>query len=121
MVIELKSSVNEQRAQEIAQQLKAFCIQYDGRFVLITSSSTKELDAAYHDVAEKVTVLNDDMQLSSRQWKAETRSITINNVTIGGATNHTLLIGGPCSVESEEQIEQSAQLMKELGISTLRA
>lgn len=121
MVIELKTSVNELRAQEIAQQLKAFCIHYDGRYVLITSSSTKELDVAYHDVAEKVTVLNDDMQLSSRQWKAETRTITINNVTIGGTTNHTLLIGGPCSVESEEQIEQSAQLMKELGISTLRA
>lgn len=32
-----------------------------------------------------------------------------------------MLIGGPCSVESEEQITQSAELMKELGISTLRA
>jgi 3-deoxy-7-phosphoheptulonate synthase len=31
------------------------------------------------------------------------------------------LIAGPCSVESEEQIEQSAALLKELGISTLRA
>lgn len=121
MIIELKSSVQEARAQELAQELKAFCIHYDGRFVLITSSSVKSLDAQYDHETDRVTVLNDDMQLSSRAWMPETRTVTIGNVTIGGTTGNTLLIGGPCSVESEEQIEQSAQLMKELNISTLRA
>jgi 3-deoxy-7-phosphoheptulonate synthase len=121
MIIELKSNVQEARAQELAQQLKAFCIHYDGRFVLITSSSVKSLDAQYDNETDRVTVLSDDMQLSSRAWMPETRKVTIGNVTIGGNTGNTLLIGGPCSVESEEQIEQSAQLMKELNISTLRA
>jgi 3-deoxy-7-phosphoheptulonate synthase len=121
MIIELKPSVQEARAQELAQQLKAFCIHYDGRFVLITSSSVKSLDAQFDNETDRVTVLNDDMQLSSRTWMPETRKVTIGNVTIGGNTGNTLLIGGPCSVESEEQIEQSAQLMKELNISTLRA
>ena len=32
-----------------------------------------------------------------------------------------MMIGGPCSVESEEQITSSAELMVELGVSTLRA
>ncbi|GAB4130976.1 MAG: 3-deoxy-7-phosphoheptulonate synthase [Bacteroidia bacterium] len=121
MIVELKSSVQEKRAQEIAADIKAFCIHYDGKFVLISSSSLKELDAKYHSEAERITPLNDDMQLSSRAWKKETRTININGTVIGGTTNNTMLIGGPCSVESEEQIEQSAQLMKELGISTLRA
>ena len=121
MIIELKNNVSEARAQELAQQLKAFCIHYDGRYTLITSSSVKELDAKFHSDADRITVLNDDMQLSSRAWKQETRTIDINGVKIGGSTNHTLLIAGPCSVESEEQIEQSAALLKELGISTLRA
>jgi len=121
MIIELKNNVSEARAQELAQELKAFCIHYDGRYTLITSSSVKELDAKYHSDADRITVLNDDMQLSSRAWKQETRTIDINGVKIGGSTNHTLLIAGPCSVESEEQIEQSAALLKELGISTLRA
>jgi 3-deoxy-7-phosphoheptulonate synthase len=121
MIIELKPHVQEARAQELAQQLKAFCIHYDGRFVLITSSSVKSLDAQYDNETDRVTVLSDDMQLSSRAWMPETRKVTIGNVTIGGNTGNTLLIGGPCSVESEEQIEQSAQLMKELNISTLRA
>lgn len=121
MIIELKPSVTESRAQEMAQEIKAFCIHYEGKYTLITSSSVKELDPKYHSEADRVTVLNDDMQLSSRAWKQETRLIDINGVKIGGNTNHTALIGGPCSVESEEQIEQSAQLMKELGINILRA
>lgn len=121
MIIELKSSVQEARAQEMAQQLKAFCIHYLGRYVLITSSSVKTLDPQFESETDRFTVLNDDMQLSSRAWQKETRTVQIGNVTIGGNTGNTLLIGGPCSVESEAQIEQSAQLMKELNISTLRA
>lgn len=121
MIIELKSSVTEIRANEIAADIKAFCIHYDGRYTLITSSSVKELDKKYDGEADRVTVLADDMQLSSRAWKSETRTIDINGVKIGGNTGHTALIAGPCSVESEEQIEQSAALLKELGISTLRA
>lgn len=121
MIIELKPSISETRANEIAAELKAFCIHYEGRYTIITSSSTKELDKKYDAEADRVTVLNDDMQLSSRAWKSETRTIDINGVKIGGKTGHTALIAGPCSVESEEQIEQSAALLKELGISTLRA
>lgn len=121
MVIELKPSVSETRANEIAAEIKAFCIHYEGRYTLITSSSVKELDKKYDAEADRVTVLNDDMQLSSRAWKSETRLIDINGVKIGGNTGHTLLIAGPCSVESEEQIEESSALLKELGISTLRA
>ncbi|TND10540.1 MAG: 3-deoxy-7-phosphoheptulonate synthase [Bacteroidetes bacterium] len=121
MIIELKNSVAETRAQEIAREVKAFCIRHNGRFVLITSSSDKEADKRFESEYERITVLADDMQLSSRKYMNETREVKINNVTIGGKTNHTLLIAGPCSVESEEQIEQSAALLKELGISTLRA
>jgi len=121
MIIELKTSVTESRANEMAVELKAFCIHYDGKYTLITSSSVKELDKKYDGEADRVTVLNDDMQLSSRAWKQETRTIDINGVKIGGTTGHTALIAGPCSVESEEQIEQSAMLLKELGISTMRA
>lgn len=51
----------------------------------------------------------------------ETRTIDINGIKIGGSTNNTALIAGPCSVESEEQIEQSALLLKELGIGIMRA
>jgi 3-deoxy-7-phosphoheptulonate synthase len=60
------------------------------------------------------------MQLSSKVYKPEVRSIQIGNTTIGGNTKHTVLIGGPCSVESEEQLENATLLLKKLNLFTLR-
>jgi 3-deoxy-7-phosphoheptulonate synthase len=37
-----------------------------------------------------------------------------------GHQNATLLIGGPCSVESEDQIRDAAQLLVGMGLTTLR-
>lgn len=121
MIVELKSNVTENRANEIAVAMKGFCIRYEDRFILITSSSDKAPVPGFESETEKVTVMKDDMQLASRAWKSETRTIKINNVTIGGNTGNTLLMGGPCSVESEEQIRKSAGMMKSLGVTTLRA
>lgn len=121
MIIELKNTVSESQAGKLAEEMKAICVKQNGKTVLITSSSQKELDKKYDSVTERIVVLGDDMQLSSRKFIKETREVKINHITIGGHTNNTILIGGPCSVESEEQITQSAELMKELKISTLRA
>lgn len=121
MIVELKNSVNEKRSAEIAEKLKAIHIRKNEHSVLVTPSSLKELPAEFSQETSEFFVMNDDMQLASRKYKPTKREVKINNVTIGGNTNNTLLIGGPCSVESEEQITQSSELMKELGISTLRA
>jgi 3-deoxy-7-phosphoheptulonate synthase len=121
MIIELNDKVNEERAHELAEVAKAFCI-YDGtRFVLINSSSQKELPTELENSTSKFVVFDDDLQLGSRKYQSETRSIQLGKVQIGGKSGNTVVIGGPCSVESEEQIRSSAMLMKELGISTLRA
>ena len=61
------------------------------------------------------------MQLSSKEYLNKTREIKINNVCIGGNSKNTLLITGPCSIESIEQITKSAELLKELQLTTLRA
>ena len=121
MIIELNEKVNEERAHELAKIAKAFCI-YDGiRFVLINSSSQKEIPVELETSTDKFFVFENDLQLGSRKYKNETRSIQLGKVQIGGNSGSTVVIGGPCSVESEEQIRSSATLMKELGISTLRA
>jgi 3-deoxy-7-phosphoheptulonate synthase len=121
MIIELNEKVNEERAHELAKIAKAFCI-YDGtRFVLINSSAQKEIPVELETSTDKFFVFDNDLQLGSRKYKNETRSVQLGKVQIGGNTGNTLVIGGPCSVESEAQIRSSATLMKELGISTLRA
>ncbi|MCF8459630.1 MAG: 3-deoxy-7-phosphoheptulonate synthase [Flavobacteriales bacterium] len=121
MIIELNEKVNEERAHELAKVAKAFCI-YDGtRFVLINSSSEKKLPTEIENSTHKFFAFDNDLQLGSRKYKKETRTIQLGKVQIGGNSGNTVVIGGPCSVESEAQIRSSAMLMKELGISTLRA
>lgn len=121
MIIELKANVNESKARELAVVARAFCIHTDTGFVLVNSSSVKELSPSLEAFTEKFHVMESDLQLGSRKYREQTRTIQFGNVQIGGNTNNTVVIGGPCSVESEDQIRSSATLMKELGISTLRA
>ena len=55
----------------------------------------------------------------SREWRAENTVVEIApGVTVGG--NTVVVIGGPCSVESEEQILAAARLVKAAGGTALR-
>lgn len=120
MILHLKSSVSQAEAAQLAESIQAFCIQEGDLNILITGSGVKEVPVA---LAEKVSdswVFANDIQLASRSYRAETRTVTIGNTTIGGTTKNTMLIGGPCSVESEDQIRESAQLLVKLGLNTLR-
>jgi 3-deoxy-7-phosphoheptulonate synthase len=120
MIIRLKTSVTNEQAQQLAATHHAFHITDQGAQTLITSSGVKELPADLEVHTDNFWVFGDDMQLASRVYRKETREVTIGNVTIGGSTNNTILIGGPCSVESEAQIRQSAELLKSLGLTSLR-
>jgi len=120
MIIELKNTSIRTRIDELAVKLKAFHIQHLDRNLLITASSLKTLPAEIESEVENFWVFDSDIQLASRKYQSETRSIPFGGLTIGGQTKNTVLIGGPCSVESEEQIRQSAQLLKSLNLSVLR-
>ena len=121
MIIHLKSSVSDAEVEKIAQTLDAFHIKKPEHHVLVTPSALKEVPAEYESITEESFVFPNDMQLASADYFSETREIDINGVKIGGTNNNTMVIAGPCSVESEEQITQSAELMVEQGIKTLRA
>jgi 3-deoxy-7-phosphoheptulonate synthase len=58
----------------------------------------------------------------SRDNFAETRKVKLaNDLFIGGDSNNTVMIAGPCSIESKEQIEQVAQMLVKNNIKILRA
>lgn len=120
MIIHLKSTVTAQQAAQLAQDNKAFHLVSDGKNVLITGSGVKEVPAGLEAVTDEHWVFANDMQLASRAYKPTTREVNIGNVTIGGNTNNTIIISGPCSVESEEQIRESAALLKANGLTSLR-
>lgn len=120
MIIHLKEAVNTERIKELSEELKAFHIQYLGKNVLITGSGVKNLPASVENEVESFWAMDSDIQLASKTYQSEKRIIRLGNITIGGNTNNTVLIGGPCSVESEEQIRSSAELLKSLNLSVLR-
>ena len=120
MIIQLKNNIDSNFLNEMALSLKAFHIKRLDSDLLITSSSLKEIPGSYEKHIDELWVFNSDMQLSSKSFQKDKAEITIGDVTIGGNTKNTLLIGGPCSVESENQIRSSAELMKKLGLHMLR-
>lgn len=121
MIIHLKENISEAEVEKLAEQIKAVPFRRKGFHVLVTSSKDKSLDPALEPYTSDYYVMESDIQLASRQYQNQIREITIGNVKTGGSQQHTLMITGPCSIESEEQIIQSAELLKSLGITTLRA
>jgi len=121
MIIHLKKETGLEKANQIATENQAFLVEKEDKFVLISSSSQKTFDSKYNDFVLETFVFPNDMQLSSKEYMSKTREIQWGNVKIGGNTNNTVMIAGPCSIESEEQIQESSALLKELNLTMLRA
>jgi len=69
-------------------------------------------------VAEIIHVSKPYKQVS-REWKADNTVVTIApGVSFGGA--EIVIVAGPCSVESEEQIVGAARAVREAGATALR-
>lgn len=121
MIIHLPNTIPSLQAQAFAEQLEALRINKGTHYVLVTSHSVHCLPAEIADIALEVWDMPTDMQLSSRSYQAETHRIAIGDTYIGGDGGNQLMIAGPCAVESREQIEQSCQMLKRLGVRVLRA
>jgi len=120
MIVHLKTDIDERTKREIADELKAIMVQENGTTKLITGSGMKDVDEKWATYVDAKYVFDTDIQLASKHYTNK-RSIRIGDTDIGGDTSNTIMITGPCSVESEEQIIQVADLCKEQGINTLRA
>ncbi len=121
MIIHLKENTTATDVQKLAEQTQAITFRRNGYHVLVTSSKDKQLPQGLEAYTSDYYVLESDIQLASRQYQSRVREVRLGDLTIGGSQENTLMITGPCSIESEEQITQSAELLKSLGITTLRA
>ena len=121
MIIHLKDTVSDSQAADLAQQASALFYKKNGHYILISGSGKKELSSELEPYVDEHFVMSSDIQLASKEYQAELRKINIGNVLLGGLTNNTLMITGPCSIESMEQITQSAELLKKHNLTTLRA
>jgi len=67
---------------------------------------------------EDVIPISKPYKLSSREFKPENTIIKVGDVTIGG--EELLIIAGPCAVETETQVLETAKAVKAAGANMLR-
>ena len=70
------------------------------------------------EMVESVKRITEPFKQANRKFHPKDTIIEVGNVRIGGG--YFAMIAGPCSVESEEQITEVAQAVKDAGANILR-
>lgn len=73
---------------------------------------------AIQDGVQEVLRITEPYKLASRSFRPENTVITIGDVRIGA--EEVIMMAGPCSAESEEQVEATAAAVKRAGAKILR-
>lgn len=86
---------------------------------LVGDTSVVDIDRilAFEYVTD-VQRIKEPYKRASRKFKQEDTIVKVGNVEIGG--NNLVMMAGPCSVESEEQIMETARIVKKAGANMLR-
>lgn len=75
-------------------------------------------EVAMHEAVEKVLKVQEPFKMANRKFHPENTVIKVGNTIVGG--KEFVVIAGPCSVESENQIMQVATQVKNAGATMLR-
>jgi len=73
---------------------------------------------AVQDGVHEVLKISEPYKLASRSYKSENTVVAVGDVRIGG--EEVIVMAGPCSAESEEQVEATAAAVKRAGAKILR-
>lgn len=124
MLLELKPEVNYLDKQNLKERLTHMgfqVVESDNNILAVIGgidSFVVQDDFAALPQVLKVHPLTANFKLASRQTKASDTVIDVKGVKIG--SNELLIIAGPCSIESYEQLEACAKVAKANGVQALR-
>lgn len=126
MIIQLEQNIREEQVTAIRKQLSA--IQYSLNTVktqfgdYIIAVGKKEFDIRSIGQLEGIKDIHrvsDAYKLVSKKWKVQDTIIDLGDgIEIG--TGHFHIMAGPCSIESEEQIESTIQHLVDNNIRMMR-
>ena len=91
------------------------------RTVLGAVGGTRQFDTALLEVldgVQEVHRITEPYKLASRTFKPDNTVITVGDVRVGG--DEVIVMAGPCSAETEEQVESTAATVKRAGAKVLR-
>lgn len=126
MIVILDKSASSEQIENVIKQLEHFGFDVhqssgDEYIVLGALGVKQNFDIRKIQLLDGVVSVfrvTDQLNLSSRRAKKENTIIKVNDIVIGG--KEIVVIAGPCSVESEEQIFQIAKVVKANGAKILR-
>src|SRR5690606_22871717 len=126
MVVVMQPGAEESQIQEVIERLNGYGFDVHrssgvNQTVLGAIGVKPEFDTRHIKVLDGVAEVyrvTEPYKFASRSWKKENTVIDINGTRIGG--QEIVVMAGPCSVESEEQIEQCAAHVVAHGATFLR-
>lgn len=126
MIVVMKRSATQDMVQQMVKRvesmgLKAHVLVGTERTVIAAIGTKRdgavEVLSSYEEV-EKVVPILAPYKVASREAKPEPTMVRVRDLVFGGGSIG--IVAGPCSVESEEQIMQSAKAVKAAGAKGLR-
>ncbi len=126
MVVVMEENASEDAIQKVISRLTE--INFDihrstgvNQTVLGAIGDKRGLDTSIlelMDGVQKVIPITEPFKLTSRTFQPANTVVQVKDVTIGG--DRLVMMAGPCSVESREQIKAIAKLVKKTGANILR-
>lgn len=126
MIAVLKKGTTQEQTEHLLQWLKNMNLDVHistGQEVtvlgLVGDTSRVDIELLNSlEIVDSVKRVSEPFKQANRKFHPNDSVINVENVKIGGG--HFAMIAGPCSVESEEQIIQVAQAVKDAGAKILR-
>ncbi len=128
MIIVLRHGTSQQEIDEIVDRLKklgfgAHISQGVERTIIGAIGDERQVNLEEKigvlPFVEKVIPILAPYKLTSREFKSDDTVVKIGEVTVG--PGKFVVIAGPCAVESEKQLMETAYRVKEAGATILRA
>lgn len=120
MIVQFNKQINANQISHIQSFLKTqeldFIYQDFNQQLVVPSLKDKEILNQFDFISEIIDV-STPYQLSSKLYKTQT-VFDVDGIEVGG--NDLNLIAGPCSVESEEQINEIAEFLNKQQVKFIR-
>ncbi len=129
MIIVLKPHISKKQEAEVLREIRRrgyspHVMRGVARTVIgaigdeLTHQSLENMALAYPQIIESVMPVQKRYKLVSREAHPQASTVQIRDHKIGGPVFH--VIAGPCSVEGEKQLMQTAHGVREAGATMLR-
>ena len=126
MLIVMQHNAQEEKIQHVIEFIKtkgfdAHVSRGEDHTVIGCVGRTADIDKRdieLLDGVNEVIRISSPYKLVSRVFKPEDTVINVNGVKFGGG--NVGVIAGPCSVETYEQVDETARKLKDCGINVLR-